>query len=66
MVNVSMKFITQIENEELKLKLIDTLKEVCDKKIYLEVEYARLCLMMVKFNESNQNIEYAAKIMQEV
>jgi 26S proteasome regulatory subunit N5 len=43
--------------------LIETLKDVCDKKIYLEVEYARCCLMMVKWNENQANIEKAANIM---
>ena len=61
-----MKHIDELQNLEVKLKLIETLKEVCDKKIYLEVEYARCCLMMVKFNESSDNIDQAAKIMQEV
>ena len=46
--------------------MIETLKDVCDKKIYLEVEYARCCLMMVKWNENQANIEKAANIMQEV
>ena len=61
-----MTYIDHLSNLNFKLELIETLKEVTDKKIYLEVEYARCCLMMVKFNENQQNIEQAAKIMQEV
>lgn len=47
----------------MKLRLIETLKQVCDKKIYLEVEYARCCLMMVKHKEDSANIDEAAKIL---
>lgn len=43
-----------------------TLKEVCDKKIFLEVEYARCCLWLVKLKENEKDIEEAAKILQEV
>jgi hypothetical protein len=39
------------------------LKEVTEKKIFLEVEYARLCLMSVKLMENEDNINEAAKIM---
>lgn len=52
MVQTCMGYIDQIANLEFKLQLISTLKEVTDKKIYLEVEYARCCLMMVKWNEN--------------
>ena len=48
------------------MALINSLKEISDKKIYLEVEYARLCLMSVKLMENEHNINEAAKIMQEV
>jgi hypothetical protein len=52
MVQLCMVFIDQLSNLDVKLGLIATLKEVTDKKIYLEVEYARCCLMMVKWNEN--------------
>ena len=66
MVHVCMGKIESLQNMTVKLALVQTLKEVTDKKIYLEVEYARCCLMMVKWNEKEQNIAEAAKIMQEV
>ena len=66
MVQQCMGYIETLSNLDFKLRLIETLKEVCDKKIYLEVEYARCCLMMVKWNENQANIEKAANIMQEV
>jgi len=37
MVQLGMTFIPQIHDVPLKLKLIETLKEVCDTKIFLEV-----------------------------
>lgn len=38
MVQLCMSFINLIQDLNTKLKLIETLKEVCDKKIFLEVE----------------------------
>lgn len=37
MVQLGMSFIGQINDISLKLRLIEVLKEVCDKKIFLEV-----------------------------
>jgi 26S proteasome regulatory subunit N5 len=31
---------------DLKLQMIDAVMKVCEKKIYLEVEYARCVLML--------------------
>ena len=42
MVKLGMSFIDKLEDIDLKLKLIQTLKEVTDKKIYLEVELTNL------------------------
>jgi len=39
-----MTFIQKLEKIDDKIRLIETLKEVCSKKIFLEVEYARCCL----------------------
>lgn len=49
-----------------KSSVISTLKQVCEKKIFLEVDYARMCLLSVKLMESEDNINEAARIMQEV
>lgn len=46
-----------------KSELINTLKGVCEKKIFLEVDYARMCLLSVKLMESEDNINEAARIM---
>jgi hypothetical protein len=39
MVKLAMSFIDKFEDINLKLNLIQTLKEVTDKKIFLEVFY---------------------------
>jgi len=37
MVQLSMSYIDKLPNDEEKIKLIQTLKDVCEKKIFLEV-----------------------------
>ena len=49
LVHQCMTYIDTLSNLNFKLELIKTIKEVSDKKIYLEVEYARCCFMMVKW-----------------
>jgi hypothetical protein len=44
-----MTYIDPLSNLDIKLELIKTIKDFADKKIYLEVKYARYCLMMVKW-----------------
>lgn len=66
MVEFGMKAQSEISNPELRFKLITTLKDICDKKIYLEVNYARCCLLIVKQKETSANIDEAAKILQDV
>eukprot|EP01015_Nassula_variabilis_P009175 TRINITY_DN1726_c0_g1_i1.p1 TRINITY_DN1726_c0_g1~~TRINITY_DN1726_c0_g1_i1.p1 ORF type:complete len:431 (-),score=65.69 TRINITY_DN1726_c0_g1_i1:170-1462(-) len=66
MVQLCMTFIPKIEDINTRLKLIETIKGVSDKKIFLEVEYARCCLMLVKLKETENSIDEAAKILQDV
>lgn len=66
MVQLAMSYIDKLPTEDSKLKLIKTIKDVCEKKIFLEVEYARCCLLIVKMNENDDNINEAAKILQDV
>lgn len=66
MTRLCMTWIESISDIDMKLKYIDTIKFICDKKIYLEVEYARCCLMIVKYNETAENIDEAAQILQDV
>lgn len=42
MVRLAMTFIEKIEAEEAKMTYIKTMKDVCEKKIYLEVSHLGL------------------------
>jgi len=66
MVHLAISFIDLLEDISIRIKLIETIKEICDKKIFLEVEYARCCLRLVKYKENDNEINEAAKILQEV
>ncbi len=66
MVQLSMTYIEKIDDLEIKMTHIKTIKDVCDKKIFLEVEYARCCLMIVKQNETEDNIKEAAEVLQDI
>ncbi len=60
-------FIKQISDVVKRIKFVETLKDITEKKIYLEVEYAKCCMILVKFNEDNENnLAEAAKIMENV
>lgn len=65
-----MGYISSIDQEDVRMDFVATMKEVCEKKIYLEVEYARCCMMIVKHKEkqgaSREDILEAAKIMENV
>ena len=47
MVKLSFSYIEKIENKEEMLAHVKTLKEVCDKKIFLEVII--LCVFLIIF-----------------
>lgn len=64
MVQMVMAWLPEIKDHDKKMKVVDTIKEVTDKKIFLEVEYARAVLMIVQDKEDAQNINEAAKILQ--
>ena len=61
-----MQYEKEINDLETKLGLINAIKTVCEKKIYLEVEYARCVLKITQFKENDNEITEAAKILQEV
>lgn len=63
MVQLAMTFIDKINDKKTKIEFIESLKTVCDKKIFLEVEYARCILQLVKLKESDNSIEEGAKIL---
>jgi 26S proteasome regulatory subunit N5 len=62
-----MAYVDRIPDEALKIHFVTELKNVCDKKIFVEVEYARLAMILVKHNErKGANLEEAARIMENV
>ena len=47
--------------------VVEALKDICEKKIYLEVEYARCAMILVRHNEGNRDkLADAARIMENV
>ena len=65
MIQLAMTWLPTLE-EPFRTQLIETIRDVCAKKIFLEVEYARCVLLIVKSKESDNDILEAAKILQEV
>merc|ERR1719498_1511273 len=53
-------------SKEKQQELIETLNEVTDGKIFVEVEKARLTEILAKMKEDDGNIEEAANLLQEV
>jgi len=66
LVQEAMTYVDQIDNLEIKLKLIDTLRELTEGKIYVEIERARLTRKLAKIKEDEGKIAEAADIMQEL
>ncbi|EDO29191.1 predicted protein [Nematostella vectensis] len=66
MIQESYMYIDQTPDMETKLKLIDTLRTVTAGKIYVEIERARLTMMLAKIKENEGNITEAANILQEL
>ena len=66
MVQEACTYVDEISNLEVKLKLIDTLRTVTAGKIYVEIERARLTRKLAAIRESENNIDEAATIMQEL
>ncbi|VDM31974.1 unnamed protein product [Hydatigera taeniaeformis] len=66
MVQVAMKYVGSIADEQVKLNLIATLRTVTEGKIYVEVERARLTRMLAQIKESNGFVNEAADVLQEV
>jgi len=66
MIQLCMKFVPQLPTKDQQIELVTAIKEVTEKKIFLEVEYARACLMLVKFNEDEGSLGEASRILQDV
>lgn len=54
------------ENDDAKMKLIDTLLNVSEGKIFLEKQRARLVLHLALIKENEGKVEEATKLLQEV
>ncbi|ORX46523.1 PCI-domain-containing protein [Hesseltinella vesiculosa] len=66
MVQEAMSYLDHTPDMETKLELIDTLRNVTDGKIYVEVERARITRMLSKIKEDEGKINEAADILQEL
>lgn len=66
MVQEACTYVDQINDMEIKLKLIDTLRTVTAGKIYVEIERARLTRKLAAFKEAAGSIEDASSILQEL
>ncbi|CAE7583106.1 psmD12, partial [Symbiodinium microadriaticum] len=65
-VEETMGYIEQTPTQTEKISLIKTLMEVCEGKIYVEAESARLHLMLAFIHEQNDDIALACDTIQDV
>eukprot|EP00438_Fugacium_kawagutii_P031171 Skav204300 [mRNA] locus=scaffold2227:68419:73089:- [translate_table: standard] len=65
MVHLAMSWLDSLDKEK-RLDLINTLNEVTEGKIFVEVEKARLTQMLAKMKEEEGKIDEAASLVQEV
>eukprot|EP00123_Amoebidium_parasiticum_P015310 comp22891_c0_seq1/m.36181 comp22891_c0_seq1/g.36181 ORF comp22891_c0_seq1/g.36181 comp22891_c0_seq1/m.36181 type:complete len:450 (-) comp22891_c0_seq1:59-1408(-) len=66
MVQKACEFVDKMPTLELKLELIDTLRDVTAGKIYVEIERARLTMQLAHIREGQGKIAEAAEILQEL
>jgi 26S proteasome regulatory subunit N5 len=65
-VQQAMKYLDESPNEEIKLKLIETLRTVSEGKIHVEKERAELTQMLSKIKEAEGKVEEACDILNSV
>jgi 26S proteasome regulatory subunit N5 len=66
MVQKAMSYLDETPDMETKLQLINTLRQVTEGKIFVEVERARVTLYLAKIHENEGKISEAADILQEL
>ncbi|KAK6732079.1 hypothetical protein RB195_016448 [Necator americanus] len=66
MVRDACEMVEKMPNEEVKMKLVDTLRTVTAGKIYVEVERARLTSLVVKKLEAEGKLEEATNLILEL
>eukprot|EP01138_Halocafeteria_seosinensis_P009037 gb/GECG01009236.1/.p1 GENE.gb/GECG01009236.1/~~gb/GECG01009236.1/.p1 ORF type:complete len:486 (+),score=69.75 gb/GECG01009236.1/:1-1458(+) len=65
-VQKAMEYTEQYQNMADRVQLIDTLRNISEGKIYVEVERARLTKQLADIRESEGNIDEASRVLQEV
>jgi 26S proteasome regulatory subunit N5 len=65
-VEEALSYVDQTPSQTEKVALIQTLMDVCEGKIYVEAECARLHLMLAFIYEGNGEIEKACETIQDV
>ena len=66
MVKEAMLYVEAQQDMDKKIKLIETLNDVTEGKIYVEIERARLVRQLVRIREGQGKIKEAAEILQTV
>eukprot|EP00761_Pharyngomonas_kirbyi_P011864 gb/GECH01011890.1/.p1 GENE.gb/GECH01011890.1/~~gb/GECH01011890.1/.p1 ORF type:complete len:441 (+),score=105.15 gb/GECH01011890.1/:1-1323(+) len=66
MVQRAMEFITDSLEKKTKAPLIETLRSVTEGKIYVELERARLTRKLAAIKEEDNDLEGAAKVLEDV
>lgn len=65
-VNVAIEFVSELQAEQDKLQLIDTLRAVTEGKMFVENERARLTRLLANMKEAKGELKQASKLMQEL
>jgi 26S proteasome regulatory subunit N5 len=66
MVQEAMKYIDNISERDVKVKLIETLQQITEGKIFVEIERARLAKVLAKIYESEGDNVKACKLLQDI
>ncbi|CAL8349616.1 unnamed protein product, partial [Boreogadus saida] len=66
MVQECYKYVDEVSDLAIKLRLIDTLRTVTAGKIYVEIERARLTKTLANIKEQSGDVKEAASILQEL
>ena len=59
-------YLPQVPSREEKFAFLNTLREICDGKMFLEREYATITRNVVEMYEHDGKIDEAARIIQEI
>ena len=59
-------FLAQLPSKEEKFQMLQSLREACEGKMFLEREYAQTTRMQVEMYEADGKIDEAARIIQEL